>query len=75
MFAELLKALIRSIGGSFVLLDAAVPGPLDLIEEFYPILIPVIAVIIALIVILVTRHRRRKREGNDADRPDGSQDR
>ena len=74
MFAELLKALFRSTGRGFVLLDAALPGPLDLIEEFYPILIPVFAVIAALIVVLVSRHRRRKRQGNDADRPDGSQD-
>lgn len=41
-------------------LDAALPGPIDVISENYPIVILAILVIIAVIVVLASRKRRRK---------------
>ena len=60
MFLDLLNSLIRSIGSRFVQLDAALPGPVDVISENYPIVILALVVVIALIVILVSRVRRRR---------------
>ena len=71
MILDLLNSIIRRIGARFVLLDAALPGPMDMISEYYPIIILALVVIIALIVILVSRHRRRKREKNDANSTGG----
>ena len=71
MFICLLKSIILGIGLPDVLLDAALPGPMDVISENYPIIILALVVVIALIVILVSRHRRRKREKNDANSTGG----
>ena len=40
-------------------LDAALPGPIDVISDNYPIIILAILVIIAVIVVLVSRRRRK----------------
>ena len=73
MILDLLNGIIRSIGSRFILLDAALPGPVDVISENYPIVILALVVIIALIVILVSRVRRRREKRNEADRSDGSE--
>ena len=39
--------------------DAAMPGPIDVISDNYPIIILAILVIIAVIVVLVSRRRRK----------------
>ena len=73
MILDLLTSFIRRIGARLVLLDAALPDPMDTISENYPIIILAILVVIALIVILVSRFRRRKQEKNEGDRPEGSE--
>ena len=73
MIPDLLNSIIRRLGARFVLLDAAMPEPVDVISDNYPIIILALVVIIALIVILVSRHRRRKRGKNDVNRSDGSE--
>ena len=73
MILDLLTSIIRRIGARLVLLDVALPGPMDVISENYPLIILALAVVIALIVILVSRFRRRKQEKNEGDRPDGSE--
>ena len=73
MFLDLLNSVIRRIGARLVLLDAALPGPVDVVSENYPIILLALVVVIALIVILVSRYRRRKQKKNEGDRPDGSE--
>ena len=68
-----ITGIIRRIGARLVLLDAALPDPMDTISENYPIIILAILVVIALIVILVSRYRRRKQKKNEGDRPEGSE--
>ena len=75
MILDLLTSIIRRIGARLVLLDAALPDPMDTISENYPIIILAILVVIALIVILISRFRRRTQEKNEGDRPDGSENR
>ena len=73
MSFDLIRHIIRSIGSRFVQLDVALPGPVDVISENYPIVILALVVVIALIVILVSRVRRRREKRNEADRSDRSE--
>lgn len=73
MILDLLTSFIRRIGARLVLLDVALPGPMDVISENYPLIILALAVVIALIVILVSRYRRRKQKKIEGDRPEGSE--
>ena len=73
MLFDLLKVLIRGAGVPFIRLDIAVPGPLDVIAENYPIVILAILAVIAVIVILVSRFRRRRQERYGADPSDRSE--
>ena len=50
MILDLLSSIIRRIGARLILLDAALPDPMDTISENYPIIILAILVVIALIV-------------------------
>ncbi|MBO4676221.1 MAG: hypothetical protein J5633_01615 [Oscillospiraceae bacterium] len=73
MILDLLNSLIRRIGARSVLMDAALPGPMDMISEYYPIIILALVVIVALIVILVSRYHRRKQKKNEGDRLERSE--
>ncbi len=50
--------------------ETALPGPVEMISNYYPIILLAIVVIIALIVVLAAWNRRRKKKPDGTDRPD-----